>query len=823
MECFFKSLSAFIIKYHKAIAIFALLLGSLSFFFVQKLEFKTDILDVFPANAPKIEPFKDFITDFGSNGNLIIVLEARDKDMLSHLDIAEDIAARFDRSPLINYVEYNVFASSKGLMLRNFPLYLDGEGLGLLGRRLSRAGVEAQIKSNKDRIASPLFTPADEMLIAKDPLNLRQLITSTVFKGKAKNFKGGTGYYLSTDGSMMMIIARPIGASMDFAFMDEFSRELLRITAGIEKDYGEVVSLGYTGPFGFALEAHSAMSREVYTTFAGTVVVIFILFQFVYRKRFLVLLLMGCSLFLSLSLTLTFAYFLFGGLNMASSIVAAMLMGLTIDYLLHSFNSLEDEYRESSDIAKAMEASFIKVLPGVVVGAITTALAFFSIVVTSFKGLHEMGLVAGLGVFTGLLASVFFMSSAVVWLRPYIFKANKVKTLNDSKFYNLSWLARPALVLGAVALLASIIFIPSIGFDSSPESLGIKNSQAERLGKKISSMVEQKNTPLIVIGRGESREELFDFYGLIEEKIAGLKLEGVVGDATSLSLFLPPPARQLAAIERLSEVRSSGVHLKENFFYALGKYGFKIDDYYNGYIDNIIKAINVDTLIGLAQLEKESDYKAGFFYNREKLAVASYLYPSDGETGWDAQALASVERSLELLGDKVVITGLPVITGSLAGTIIKESSLASVLSLLAISLVLYLSFRSVKKVLLILLPISLGFVYTGTMMGVLGVDFNYINIGVVTLIFGIGVDYGVYMIQGYNTGGLKGLRCSSRSVFMCALTSAVGFGSLMTMSFKGVASFGSIVVMGIAACVFAALVVLPAVLTYIDKRGENCG
>jgi predicted RND superfamily exporter protein len=163
---------------------------------------------------------------------------------------------------------------------------------------------------------------------------------------------------------------------------------------------------------------------------------------------------------------------------------------------------------------------------------------------------------------------------------------------------------------------------------------------------------------------------------------------------------------------------------------------------------------------------------------------------------------------------------MPIVTGSLAGAIIKESSFAAILSLFAITLVLYVSFRSVKKVMLILLPITLGFVYTGGLMGAAGVDFNYINIGVVTLIFGIGVDYGVYMIQGYSRGGMQGVARSSRSVFMCALTSAVGFGSLMTMSFKGVASFGSIVVMGIAACVFAALVILPAMFSYIDKRSS---
>lgn len=820
MEFFFSRLSAFIIRYHKSIVIFSVLLGLLSFFFVQKLEFKTDILDVFPANAPKIESFKDFIADFGSNGNLIIVLEAKDKDMLAHLDVAESVASRFEASPLINYVEYNVFASSKGLMLRNFPLFLDGEGLGLLGQRLSRAGVDAEIKKNKDRIASPLFTPLDEMLIAKDPLNLRDLITRYVFKDKAKIFKDGSGYYLSSDGSMMMIMARPAGPPMDFVFMDGFRKELAGIIGGIEKDFGEVVSVGFTGPYGFALEAHTAMSREVYTTLAGTVLVIFILFQFVYRKRFMVLLLMGCSLFLSLSLTLASAYLLFGGLNMASSIVAAMLMGLSIDYLLHSFNSLEDEFGECGDIKRSLEASFTKVLPGVIVGAVTTSLAFFSIVVTSFKGLHEMGLVAGLGVFTGLFSAVFFMSSAVVWLRPYVFKGIPSAS-SDSKGIDASRLRRPAIVVGALALAVSVVLIPSIGFDSSPESLGIKNSQAERLGEKVSAMMDQKNTPLIVIGSSDTRKGLFETYGAIEEKLEGLKGEGVVGEYTSLSLFLPPPFRQSLAIEKLVQVRTEAEYLKERFFYALGKYGFRTGDYYIGYIDNIIKAINIDTHLELAALEKDSDHKAGFFYNKDKISTAAYLYPAKGALGWDETTLAEVEESLKPLGDKVVITGMPVITGALAGTIIKESSLASILSLLAITFVLYASFRSIRKVLLILIPISLGFVYTGGLMGAAGVDFNYINIGVVTLIFGIGVDYGVYMIQGYDTDGLKGIARSSRSVFMCALTSAVGFGSLMTMSFKGVASFGSIVVMGIAACVFAALVILPAILSYAGQRGRE--
>jgi len=407
----------------------------------------------------------------------------------------------------------------------------------------------------------------------------------------------------------------------------------------------------------------------------------------------------------------------------------------------------------------------------------------------------------------------------VVWLRPYVFK-QKASLPHSSEGRNTSRLRSPAIILGALALVVSIVFIPRISFDSSPESLGIRNSQAERLGEKISGMMQQKNTPLIVMGHDQTREGLFDSYGAIEERLNRLQAEGVVGEYTSLSLFLPPPGRQKIAIEQLAEVRERAEYLKESFFYALGKYGFRADEYYNGYIDNIIRAINIETPVELAALEADSDYKAGFFYNREKLAVAAYLYPGRGSPGWDEAGVARVEQSLKPLGDKVVITGMPVITGSLAGTIIRESSLASVLSLIAITLVLYASFRSVKKVLLILLPITLGFVYTGGLMGAGGVDFNYINIGVVTLIFGIGVDYCVYMIQGYNTGGVAGLRRSSRSVFMCALTSAVGFGSLMTMSFKGVASFGTVVVFGIAACVFAALVILPALLSYAGERGR---
>ena len=148
--------------------------------------------------------------------------------------------------------------------------------------------------------------------------------------------------------------------------------------------------------------------------------------------------------------------------------------------------------------------------------------------------------------------------------------------------------------------------------------------------------------------------------------------------------------------------------------------------------------------------------------------------------------------------------------------------------------IIYLQFKTIKRVFLVLTPLLAGFTMTLGFMGLTGMKFNYINIGAVTLLFGIGVDYGVYMLQEYlekkqstpdrNIQGQapdEAVKHVGKVIIMCAMTTIAGFGSLATMQFQGIASLGIVITAGVIACLLCALFLLPVLIHYTEVKSSS--
>ena len=816
MNAQLEGLASLVSKYHKAIVAAWVVFGVVATLFVVKLELKTDLMDVLPADDPKITPFKEFLADFGSMDNLVVVVESSGVesssketgevgDILVTLDAVEALADALAASELVEYVDYRVVGDDGGLFLKYFPLFLGEKGLHLLAKKLSPKEVARQLKKNRLRLLSPFSSPEDTELISKDPLNLRSVFFRTLLKDSPY---GRTGYFTDKDGTVALLFVKPARSSHDVKFLQELEGELGRIFKEVVDGSGGSVKIGLTGPFAYTMEAHSTLKRELMRTFAATLVAVFLLFQFVYRKRFLVLVLLAATLASSLAAALAAAYLLFGGLNIASSVVAVMLLGLGIDYVIHAFNRMEEEYADTASMDSAIRAAFTHVMPAVATSAAATAIAFFSIIVTDFRGLYEMGIVAGIGVLSCLVSTLLFMTSATALCGPRVFSP-KVSREHSLRLITFVIEKRGAvLTVASLLLLVSAFFITKLTFDSAPESMGLKVSPAFAVEKKVSSTLGKKRNPLMAVVSAETDDELLTSYDALEGALTRLKASSAVASYSSLSDFIPPLSMQRLVIESLRELRTGTATLEDDFIRGLRENGFTVTDYNREYIRGIAAALSIDAPLTLSNLDSSDRSRARLFYNPDKHKAAAYLFSDDG--AWSDETTQAVAKEIDSLGDSTILTGASIMFATLKGAIIKESVVAAIGAFIFITALLYLHFRSIRWVLLVLVPLNMGLVYTLGVMGAAGISFNYINVGAATLIVGIGVDYGIYMVHGYVEGGRNGLARSWRSVLMCALTSIVGFSSLAFMSFQGIASLGYIITIGIGSCLFAAFTILPA-------------
>ena len=141
--------------------------------------------------------------------------------------------------------------------------------------------------------------------------------------------------------------------------------------------------------------------------------------------------------------------------------------------------------------------------------------------------------------------------------------------------------------------------------------------------------------------------------------------------------------------------------------------------------------------------------------------------------------------------------------------------------MLAISILVWLHFRSVACVLLSLLPVSLGLLWMIGFMGIFEVPFNPANIMTLPLIIGIGVTNGIHILNRFSEEAKPSLlaRSTGKAVLISGLTTIAGFGSLMVAQHRGISSLGFVMAIGTATCMLAGVTVLPAILNLLSERG----
>ena len=171
--------------------------------------------------------------------------------------------------------------------------------------------------------------------------------------------------------------------------------------------------------------------------------------------------------------------------------------------------------------------------------------------------------------------------------------------------------------------------------------------------------------------------------------------------------------------------------------------------------------------------------------------------------------------------DKPVITGTPVQLYEYTSLLKKSYEDAALYSLAAISILVLFHFRSLGSLFLSLLPVAVGSIWLGGLMGCLGIPFNPANIMTLPLVVGIGVTNGIHILNRFaeeRTPSILG-RSTGKAVLVSGLTTIAGFGSLTLAKHRGIESLGYLMAIGVATCMIAGLTCLPALLNLLSRRG----
>ncbi len=829
------------------------LLTAVAFAGMSRLRFETGLADYLPEDSPVVQLFTRAVEHYGTSDNLVIVFIGDEEDAEVRQILAEDLAQRLEASGDVLSVDLRfggeVPEGEAPAILDYALLYLDGEGLHQLARMLEPEAIRLRVQANKELLRSPAGLVARD-LVARDPLGLRDL-----FAGRFRQLKGNLnirfmdGYPFSQDLSLLLMMVKPAEPAQNLAFTDAFlarvrtmveeSRSILAEELGEEALAG--VEVGLTGGYPIVSDYNALLKRDlgwsIATAFAGVMILFLLAF-----RRIGSLLYVGVPLLTGLAWTMGFAGFAVGRLNLFTAAAAAVLLGLAIDFAIHLFNRYVGERDRGRSLDEAIHCAVVETGDGVVTAALTTVAAFAACTITPIQGLVQLGIICGAGMILGLAAN-FFLMPAFLKLRG---GRRHRESFKDASFnFGLAGLSRVVIHHPVPVIAAWVVLTAAFGWgclqasiDTDMRSLRPGASDAINLQSRLAETIGSGLVYSMILVEADSEEEALTRNDVVARRLEGLVAEQEVVFYLSLTNLMPPPEKQQAVLDWLEETRARRPELLDpervaaDLALAMEEEGFRLGPEYEQTVSLLRRVLRLDRRLTLDQLDDPVIRKqADRFLHQEngRTELVSYVYPhrKDGAAQYRVTTMLE-ERVVGDLPDAHIIS--VAILGRELKRLIGEGTLeAAALALLLVLVLLWSHFRRVSYVLLTAVPLILGEMGAIGGMTLLGINLNMVNMGIVPIILGIGIDDGIHIVHRFldqGEGDVEGVfRFAGRAVVITSLTTIVGFGSLAFATYKGLWTAGVFAILGVGMCLLSSITLLPALLQVfaVERRAARAG
>jgi hypothetical protein len=835
-ERILNSIARLCLRHSKGIAIVSLLAGLLALAGASRLRFDPDILNLIPQNSRQVNEFRKVLKDLGTLDNHVVVLHLpQGADINAYEPLIEAIAAGYRKSSRIEDVQYRIpnpldFVE---IILPRALLFLTPQQLDHVAEKLSDAGIRESVARSRTLLQTPQ-SAAVKQLVRYDPFNLAPIFLGT-FESASGGFKidAASGYYLSADHTMLLILAKPKHAAQDVPFAKALLAEGSIIEARALKDFEQsapkdvaIPRIEHTGGYQIAVGDADLIRGDVIINILGSFFGVLFLFLYAFRRLASVF---YAALPMALALALTFgiAGVYYGELSSASAGFAALLAGLGIDFITVIYGRYIDERNRGNAMAHALIVAIRTTLPGVFIASITTAATFFAFLATDFRGMTQLGFLTGTGVVFFLICTAFLLPALIVLSERDTAKRAPKLYLHSFGSGTLidAALRRPKLTIwiwaGFIVLCGALA--PRIRFSDNVQDLRAKGNEGVVNQEKVTKKFGQSFEFMMYVIEGKSVDDVLTRTHRLTRELRPLVADHTIDSYQSIATFIPPPEQQLAVIRTLDAGRAERFNVQRiltTFRGALAENGFRAEAY-DDYLQLFTQTLTPKAPVSLEALDN-ADLRsfASRFVKRvgDHWMSVTYIYPEGGK--WPREVSPKLLR-IEKPGE--ILTGINLVSGTLRHIVKADATRSTIIGLIAVVLIMVVAFRRVVPVVLTFVPFIAGAVAMLGLMAVGNLPFNFMNIFVGLMILGVGTDYAVYILQRYYEDPAQFPQAAhetGKAVVMAALTAIVGYGSFALSHYPGLRSIGYASFFGIFFSGLAAITLLPAILVLIRRRQE---
>ena len=778
-------------------------------FFGLQVHFEEDISKLLPTSS--VESQLAF-SSIGLKDKIFIQMTSADEPLSPEIlgertDEFVDLLTQQDSSThyianILSKMEPESALNALDFVLEHVPSFVDTAAYPAFEQALEPSAVEVQLDEDYALIMEDETGDLTQM-IAYDPLDLKSAVLGDLLEGGLGGYNILDGHFFSPDSTVALMYLAPAFNSLDSGSARAFTKMLSKAQQQFETLYPDVKVLAHGDPIGSVANAGRIRS-DLMVTVGISLVLILILIGVCFKSfDFLWKLLM--PILFGTAFSLACIYWIKGEMSLMALGLGAIVLGVAISYCLHVLI----HHFFVGDPEKLL---FDESTP-VTLGCLTTVGAFCSLLFTDSDLLRDFGLFASLA----LLGSTFF---ALAFLPHFLPKRhadshNKVfhaiTRLNSLPFDRRPWF----LILIAVIILIGIIFSPKVRFDSDLRNLDY-NSAGELESEKLFN--EKHNDGFIhqyFATVSTDLDEALDADQSLMTLLSSLAEKGIVHGYNDL---IPKVFVTIDEQERRIEAW--------NAFWTEERIAHTI-----GLIHRKAEQLGLDPSI-FADFEYmlESDYEPASLM--ESGVVPENLLGNFIECNADGQYMVFTDVSMHpddkdaaiasaIENPKTFVLDPFYYCKDMVEVIHDDFNIAVWISSLFVLLILLISFRNLLTALLSFLPMVISWFMVQGYMALIGLEFNLINIVISTFIFGIGVDYSIFITEGLlseaRTGSRDVLTWHKVAIFFSALILIIVIASLLFAVHPAIRSIGLSTLIGMASTIMISYSLQPFAFRQLMK------
>jgi uncharacterized protein len=694
----------------------------------------------------------------------------------------------------------------------NLPFFLTEEDYTLIDTMTTPRSLEKTMAKNYKTIISPVSLILRKF-VQKDPIGITGLAMKKMEELQLDdNYKLRDGYVITKDEKhilFFMTSANPNNETSNNAVLLEGVDKTIEETSIA---FDQKVNGEYFGAMAVAVGNARRIEADIKLTVTIAMLILMLFISLFYRKPTIFAFIL-MPVFFGGTFGLAALYLVKSNVSTVALAVGSVLLGITIDFALHTithFKTVSDPRKVLKDIATPIFMS-----------CLTTASAFLCLYMVRAEALNELGLFAAVSVFAAAMFCIVVL--------PHLLKF-KIKTDQNAEGVRepkLNLLERFAaqpfeknkilLAFVAIVTIGCFFFYKNVGFESDMMKMNYMSDELHQAEKNLNSINSYTLKSVFVVSSAPTLNEALQKNEKSVKGIRELQQQGLVKNYAAVSNLIFSDSLQRLKIARWNNywTAEKKEFIKATLLAEGAKFKFKekaFQQFYN-LLDKEFKVVDLSTFD-----ELRNNFLAEYISEDDNIStVTTQLKVERADVG-------EVYKALENIGE-VTVVDKQYITEKFISILATDFSKLVKVSLIIVFIILFVAYGRLELALITFIPMAISWLWTLGLMGLLGIKFNIFNIIISTFIFGLGIDYSIFITRGltqeYKTG-VKHLGSYKTSILLSAFTTIVGIGVLILAEHPALKSIATLSIIGIVSVVFVSFTVQPLLFRFmISSRREK--